>query len=227
MPTKSTESALILGSFLLFVACGDHGSALTSDGSGSGASSMPGHPPPEGESGQNGGSNGTAMAVKCPTMPPSPESPCTGEGGCSYGTSPRIDCRMFFVCTFEGAANGRSRWFQSRAGDCKQPPDGFCPVAPQPGQGCVVIANPGDRVPCTYPDNTMCQCICGRPCQQTGSWSCFAPPSGRGCPATPPNYGTQCPAQGIECRYANPCEPGGAVMFCRGGIWEQGDGMCI
>ena len=176
------------------------------------------------------GSDGPAATIVCPATAPEAGAPCAGQIGCSYGDSARPDCRDVFVCSTEGSPSGAFAWRRTR-GACPAAPVGFCPAGlPAEGSECSPIDDPNKRVPCAYAGDILCSCPCrslGNRCARPERWVCVKPPTTPGCPAVAPNWGASCPVQGVQCRYGDPCGGGGAVAFCRAGVWEQGNASCL
>jgi hypothetical protein len=160
---------------------------------------------------------------KCPEELPEAGDPCTVANlVCGYGNRARSDCRALFTCT-------QSKW-KASPWPCLAAPDGFCPAAPPPiGESCDVtrFANFGTVPICEYGTTVACYCA-GNRLMDPHVWGCNAPPTTEGCPEVPPNVGEGCSAQGLECTYGGPCQPGGGRWFCRNGAWEGVDdsGIC-
>jgi hypothetical protein len=53
------------------------------------------------------------------------------------------------------------------------------------------------------------------------AWYCPTPTTTAGCPPTPPNFGTVCAAEGVECAYFS-FECGVPNRVCSQGIWTPG-----
>jgi hypothetical protein len=167
----------------------------------------------------------SAPDAGCPEGEPSEGAPCDASAppsGCSYGASPRPDCRDLWTCDV-------GRWHAVRSG-CPVLPTGYCPTEPSPGANCVAIPDPSARGDCAYDGGVLCGCpwCAGVPACTPAAWVCYGPPHTPGCPAIVPNLGTPCAVQGTQCVYGDPCEVNGegATLFCRAGRWDRGATQC-
>lgn len=196
---------------LAVAACGKAKKAGNVDASGAGA---------------GGETQGTPVAT-CPDLEPEAEDACDHEDVvCSYGDSPRFDCRNSYAC--QGGT-----WVVSK-GECRQPQADYCPDDVPIGQSCVATAETGDVIqrgagaPCEYGD-TVCLCYgcASRTCQNgMSTWECSEPPALVSCPVAPPNLGTACEVDLLECGYGDACQPSGLAVLCRLGAWERVGGPC-
>src|SRR5262249_17924763 len=97
----------------------------------------------------------------CPAAGPSPSPPFSPGGiACTYGSSPRPECRSLWLCMATGFAHVSQ--------ECDAPPSGLCPSSPASLTGD--CANPGAI--CAFDDGTLCSCSqChGGPCHTTATW---------------------------------------------------------
>ena len=148
-----------------------------------------------------------AGSTQCPSTEPAAGAPCPVPGlQCQYGTDPRGDCNPIATC----AASG---WQLSIPDPTCSTPPPTCPASPPTGT-CSAL-----NEACAYPGES-CICACGPVCGSTGGlWQCSM--TKNGCPGVPPNEGTACPSDGLECRYQ--CGPDGALT-CNAGMWEFANG---
>lgn len=170
----------------------------------------------KGGNGGAGAAPGTAgkAGVLCPEQAPAAASSCSPNGlKCEYGDDVRGEaCRTSAVCT-------ASTWQV---------------VAPNPS-GCPALQNVGacptpatdaceQDTSCAKPDGTVCRCTNCPPsaplCGVTAAWYCPTPNPSAGCPSTPPNLGTACDMDGVECGYLQECDQ--PTKVCSGGVWSAG-----
>ncbi len=149
--------------------------------------------------------------LDCPFSEPRQGQAC-GDGYllCTYGDSPRFDCRAVLEC-IEG------KW-ESRPTTCDAVK---CPAAiPTKDVVCKLINDPREdqRAPCAY-RRTLCYCSSCPfgDCQSQQGWECTEQ-TDRECPGIQPNQGDACDDQGKGCSYGYPCE-GGGQWICRRGAW--------
>lgn len=168
--------------------------------------------------GANGAGNDYS-ASGCPAAAPQGGEQCTKEGlFCTYGDSPRAQCRTAVTCS------GGS-WELGNSSECieTEPPAGFCP-ATQPPEGAACSSN---WAICTYDDGTICECSSchgGGPCSPAPpAWQC-RPHEPSSCPTIAPNAGTACEEEGQGCYYGVVCGVSGAGMGCQDGAWVWPNG---
>jgi hypothetical protein len=202
---------------MVLAACG--GVALTppppDGGAGSGGGTAGGG---AGGSGGHAGSGGTGgaggHASPCPGAPPQDGAGCSQDGLlCAWGDDPRGElCRTAATCSA-----GHWKVTPPEATFCTPLQDvGACPD--DLGASCTMDST------CTKPDGSSCRCtncrptapICGA--MSTPAWYCPQSPTTTGCPPTPPNFGTACAAEGVDCNYFF-FECGTPDRVCSNGIW--------
>lgn len=149
--------------------------------------------------------------LDCPESMPAEGASCGSYLLCSYGDSPRFDCRATLQCV-----NGL--WSRKqRPGDCEA---AECPRAkPTNDLTCELSISFSDNGnPCAY---TRVLCYCSEcpfgDCQPEPRWECLEQ-SDRACPDIQPNQGDPCFEQGKDCSYGYPCN-GGGQWICRQGGW--------
>jgi len=160
--------------------------------------------------------------TRCPTVAPATGSVCDREDlSCSYGSSPRWDCRRQLLCQ-------RGLWQESRP-----PCAAYAECLPQPTPEAACEPSFGRALACER-GASLCACFnCDRfspqsdTCATTGPiWQCYAAPLDLDCPAPAPNIGEGCSTQGKTCTYGEPCDPSGVTLLCRRGEWERGGAAC-
>jgi hypothetical protein len=172
--------------------------------------------------------NADSSSTACPAQEPSAGEQCTIAGAtCWYGDSPRPDCRDIWNCT-------SGLWHAARQG-CAQLPDGYCPASqPDMSTSCTAVFDPTRRGDCGYAGGVLCGCPCvaghvtdaGVMACGPSRFVCFPAPTTPGCPSTPPNIGTSCTVQGVQCVYGNPCDVDGIAVLCRAAVWSAGFPNC-
>jgi len=179
--------------------------------------------------GASGGNTDGEPSTKtlCPDEEPSPASGCEEGMICTYGVSPRRDCKTTFSCE-------DLQWRRTK-GECRQPPAGYCPDENPSGQRCTAVNEVGAVVqrgpgaPCEY-EQSVCLCYgcSSRACQNGQStWECSKRPEDTtNCPGAPPNLGTGCNGDQLECTYGDPCTSSGQTVMCRLGRWEEVGALC-
>ncbi len=196
------------------VACGGstHRDQDSSIGSLAGAAGMPPSTPDQ---------------TPCTDVAPSVGDRCASEGWiCSYGDSPRFDCKDLYTCT-------TGRW-NLTDGSCARAPSGYCPAQKPAGQPCTALDENGSGVSrgagaaCTYASSVcLCYGCTSRMCDHGQStWECSEPPATAGCPPTPPNLGAACAAESLECTYGDACQASGHVVACERGVWAAAGPLC-
>jgi len=156
---------------------------------GTGGTGAGGAPASGGSGGGTTGTGGTLAAGSCPPALPSPAS-CTAEGWlCSYGNSPREECRDQATCT-------SGQWVVVRQ---------TC-AAPSPADQCPAAA-PVGTVACTS-TNQLCEYAAGKECLcvsivSSSQWICDSPrvQGDPQCPQVVPNAGTACTTSGMTCAF--------------------------
>jgi hypothetical protein len=146
-------------------------------------------------------------------------APCPALNlACGFGDSPRPECRHLWSCTNQG-------WREAQ-GSCADLTS-FCPAAQPDGSVCTPINDPSQNGYCAYAGDVLCLCPCvGTRACGPGNWVCHSPPTTDGCPATAPNLGSACSAQGLQCSYGDPCDGYGTDLYCRAGTWQHGFVAC-
>ena len=177
-----------------------------------------------GGAGSSAGAVGTgvggATVSPCPGQPPVDGAPCMQAGlSCGWGDDPPGDvCGTQAICVAS-----TSRW------SVTLPNATFC----TPLQAIGACPTDTTSAPCTMdttctkPDGNACRCtncrptdpLCGGP--NPPMWYCPTPVTTAGCPASPPNFGTACTAEGVECGYFF-FECGVPDRVCTHGIWAPG-----
>jgi hypothetical protein len=224
MTPRVSVSLFVLTLLLPVIGCGgrsSNGSAGTF-GSTAGAAGAAGSISAAGTNGAAGTSAaaGTAGAAGsagdlCPSELPTNAAPCTSEGAvCTYGNDLRGGpCRPQAKCV-------ASRWRVSEPNQSTCPPlndVGACPAD--------LTASCNINSVCTKNDGNDCRCTSCPPsepvCGQAVFWYCPAPVTTAGCPPTPPNFGTTCTTEGVECAYFY-FECGAPDKVCSHGVWTPG-----
>ena len=159
--------------------------------------------------------------IPCPQADPSEGAACREPTAplCSYGDSPRPECRDLWTCT-------SGLWHAIHQG-CPQTPAGYCPDSQPLVRTSCSVSGPADWVACVYPGNVLCTCECdgAGACTPT-HFVCYPPPTTPGCPSILPNEGQPCAVQGTRCLYGNPCGNDGTAVLCRAGVWSAGLYTC-
>jgi hypothetical protein len=172
------------------------------------------------DGGSSGGpADGAMQSGLCPPDEPADGAPCPALNlACGFGDSPRPECRHLWSCTNQG-------WREAQ-GSCADLTS-FCPAAQPDGSVCTPINDPSQNGYCAYAGDVLCLCPCvGTRACGPGNWVCHSPPTTDGCPATAPNLGSACSAQGLQCSYGDPCDGYGTDLYCRAGTWQHGFVAC-
>jgi hypothetical protein len=156
----------------------------------------------------------------CPLEEPQRGDPCSAEDLlCGYGDAPTPRCREYYRCQNGG-------WTKDPSLD--QYPCVMNTNCPDMAENLSACTLETAGVPCAYP-GLLCFCATGKNSQPgaRGYWNCYGPPMNSDCPATLPNIGEGCAAQGLECHYAvDGCSaPPHSTVFCREGAWEDGEAL--
>jgi hypothetical protein len=145
----------------------------------------------------------------CPATAPTGGA-CAREGQvCTYGDSPRIECRIKATCT-------GGQWSVAST-PCPTPaPPGQCPTTtPRTPTPC----DSAGRT-CRFADGAECLCF-ANPTLVPPMWLCNLPLALPGaCPPTSPNAGATCPMP-TSCTYAcGPLSSQSVNASCKDGVWE-------
>jgi hypothetical protein len=141
---------------------------------------------------------------------------------CTYGTSPRPECRNQAICT-----NGNWQVSMANPANCPPPATTGCPTAAPPaGSGVGSCAAAGSY--CDYPgEECFCQGIPG----SSGNFICSDPTNipAAPCPMLLPNAGTDCGTVDATCVY--PCAASfynkKVTATCTsGGVWKWDEKNC-
>jgi hypothetical protein len=182
---------------------GTGGATAGADGGGGGGG---------GHAGATGGAPGHASP--CPGVPPQDGAACSNDGlRCGWGDDPRGEiCRTVAIC-----ASGAWQVAPPSATSCPPlQPVGACPA--DLGAACTMDTT------CTKPDGSACRCTDCRPTAplcgpaDMPTWYCPRSPTTAGCPPTPPNFGTPCAVEGLDCNYFF-FECSTPDRVCSQGIW--------
>ena len=171
-----------------------------------------------GRAGSGGGAGG--QVSPCPDAPPQNGAACPQAGlRCGWGDDPRGErCRTVATCS-------SGQW------EVTPPNATFCTPLQSVG-ACPADLGTACTMDSTYmkPDGSACRCtdcrptapICGA--MSMPAWYCPQAPTTAGCPPTPPNFGTTCAAEGVECGYFS-FECGVPDRVCTHGLWVPGQSI--
>jgi hypothetical protein len=170
-----------------------------------------------GATGGGGHAGSGGQVSPCPDTPPQTGATCAQAAlRCGYGDDPRGEvCRTVAIC-----ASGHWQVTPPNTTFCTPlQPVGACPA--DLTAACTMDST------CTKPDGSACRCTSCRPTapicgpMNMPSWFCPQAPTTAGCPPTPPNFGTTCTAEGVDCGYFS-FECGVPERVCSHGIWTPG-----
>lgn len=197
----------------------DEGQVSTPGGGGP-TSPDPNAPPPNNGLPEDEPNRPDYDPLDCPESAPDEGDSCKSDYiFCTYGDSPRFDCRLMLECI-----NGLWRRLE-RPDDCAAVE---CPET-RPSKDALCDPNGtsfSDKgTPCAY-TRALCYCTdCpfGN-CQSEYSWECIEQ-TDKECPDIQPNQGDPCDEQGKDCSYGFHCN-GGGQWLCRQGAWFFVPGEC-
>jgi hypothetical protein len=213
---------------LLAVACGG---AVASTSEPTPSPSPSGNPgTPSGNPGNPGFPGADASAPPqnaCPSVAPANGAACSTPGmTCEFGGSgPANLCSIRAACVT--GANGGTTW------NVPDPEPGCMAVPAQNSAACPSTFGPPGACPagtmngtrCAYPEGICgCEsCFTQATSTQSTQWACSGFIKSTTCPASRPNIGSSCAAEGQHCEYGAPCDllipwyP----MTCNGGAWSE------
>jgi hypothetical protein len=168
----------------------------------------------EGSGGASGGAGGQVSAGSCPASLPDSQACTAGDGPCSYGDAPRVECRDRSACVGGVWVNTLSE-----CGSPSAPSE--CPTEPGAGgDECEQVDQS-----CYYASGEDCLCVDSI---TSNIWVCNPPLVGvEGCPPIVPNEGTECEGS-PSCNYAcGPLSESSAVATCSdSGEWHVATAPC-
>lgn len=170
------------------------------------------------------GAQDSGTSSKCPATVPPDQSPCALPEGfrCEYGTSANTFCNQLATCT-------QGRWDIPPTGGDPQLCSGKNPPACAPTFASVPVGKSCTKdypTSCEYPEGS-CACAVNMngpyPVDPAAvaKWFC-AVPTEKGCPMPRPKIGSDCNvAPSVTCDYGACILPGGAMLQCQGGSWQE------
>ncbi len=185
---------------------------------------------PDSPLGNDGSVNDGGVTGKCPANVPQNGAPCSPEGfSCEYGSSQLTMCNVIARC-------------ESGAWSIPVPPPGppppectdkNSPKCPSTFASVPVGKSCSADYPthCNYPEG---ECACtvdmGGPfpldAAAVAKWYCGKPQNPI-CPVPRPKIGSPCSAPAsVQCDYGACVLPGGTVLQCEGGYWQETPWAC-
>lgn len=171
----------------------------------------------------------TGASRKCPATAPANQSPCALAEGfrCEYGSSGNPICNTFATCS-------QGKWNIALTGSDPQQCSGKNPPACAPTFASVPVGKSCSAdypTSCEYPEG-VCACTVnlGGPypadAAAVAKWFCGVPQQ-KGCPVPRPKIGSDCsvPAD-LSCDYGACVLPGGTVLQCQSGSWQEAPWAC-
>jgi hypothetical protein len=179
---------------------------------------------PGGDDGGGGGAHDGGLVSGCPSSPPASGAAChSADLRCEYGSDPSIACNTVAHCV-----SGAWSVTPPEAGNCPTPMGSkSCPstyASVPEGSAC-----DHQGLECGYPQG---YCVCtesfsGPPmidASHAPLWYCDT--TTKDCPSPRPHAGSPCSKPSQYCDYGVCNLPGGAVMICTGGAWQDQEFAC-
>jgi hypothetical protein len=166
----------------------------------------------------------SGTSSKCPATLPTNQSSCALPEGfrCEYGTSSNTMCNTLATCT-------QGQWQVLLTGAFPQECSGTNPPACAPTFASVPVGQSCSKdypTSCEYPEG-ICACTVDLngpypvDAAAVAKWYCGVPQQ-KECPVPRPKLGTDCNVgPNVVCDYGACILPGGAVLQCQNGSWQD------